>query len=134
MLAPWSVRLWILAGVASLSNGVASAELAASYRNLPLTFEENQGQAPPAVRFIAHTGGSSISLSETAIEVKAFRIEFVRANRAASLEGVGRLSGKTNYFRGRDAKRWLSGIPNFSSVRYRGLYPGMDLVCHGSSE
>ena len=133
MLARRSVRLWILAGVASLSNGVASAELAASYRNLPLTFEENQGQAPPAVRFLAHAGGSSISLSETAIEVKAFRIEFVGANRAASLEGVERLSGKTNYFRGRDAKGWLAGIPNFGGVRYRGLYPGIDLVCHGSS-
>jgi len=94
MLARRSVRLWMLAFAASLFNRVASAELAATYGNLPLTFEENRGQAAPVVRFIAHAGGSSISLSETAIEVKAFRIEFVRANRAASLEGVGRFRAR----------------------------------------
>lgn len=33
---------------------------------------------------------------------------------------------RTNYFIGQDPSRWHQGIANFSRVRLRNLYPGID--------
>ncbi len=35
---------------------------------------------------------------------------------------------------GRDSSRWHRGIPIFASVSYRQVYPGIDLVYHGSDQ
>ena len=54
------------------------------------------------------------------------------ANQAAEVEGVDKLPGITNYFVGRDPHNWHAGIPTYSKVRYRGVYPGVDLVYYGN--
>jgi hypothetical protein len=41
-----------------------------------------------------------------------------------------RLPGSVNYFRGDDPKGWHASVPLFESVRYAGLYPGVDLLYH----
>jgi len=47
------------------ARGAASAALRASYAQLPLRFELNEGQTDPRVRFLAHGGGSTIFLTNT---------------------------------------------------------------------
>lgn len=43
----------------------ASHSAPASYAKLPLSFEPNQGQADPEVRFLSHAGGASLFLTPT---------------------------------------------------------------------
>jgi hypothetical protein len=59
------------------------------------------------------------------------RMRFAGANPSPEVAGEGPLPGKVNYFVGRDASKWHTGVRTFSGVRYRGLYPGVDLVFHG---
>src|SRR5215471_17873413 len=44
------------------------------------------------------------------------------------------MPGKSNYFLGNDPARWRTNVANFAKVRYRGVYPGIDLVYHGSQQ
>jgi hypothetical protein len=41
--------------------------------------------------------------------------------------GHGRLAGVSNYLRGEDPGGWLTGVPHYARVTYRGLYDGVDL-------
>jgi Beta-propeller repeat len=59
-------------------------------------------------------------------------MRFVGANRAPRVAAHGRLAGASNYLRGRDPARWITGVPNFSEVVYSDLYDGVDLAFHAS--
>jgi len=67
------------------------------------------------------------------VESSAVRMEFVGASDAAKIEGIDRNAGVTNYFVGSNPKNWHAGIPNYSKVRYTGLYRGIDLVLYGDA-
>jgi hypothetical protein len=56
------------------------------------------------------------------------RTRFVGANLNPTITGASELSGKSNYFLGSDPGKWHVGVPGFSRVRYRNLYPGIDLI------
>jgi Beta-propeller repeat/Abnormal spindle-like microcephaly-assoc'd, ASPM-SPD-2-Hydin len=62
------------------------------------------------------------------------RIKMIGANPKAQIDGADQLAGKTNYFIGKDPKKWRRNVPLYSQVRYRAVYPGIDLIYHGSSE
>jgi hypothetical protein len=38
------------------------------------------------------------------------------------------LPGKSNYFVGNQRAKWISGIPQYGKVKFRSVYPGVDLV------
>src|SRR5262249_14374908 len=59
------------------------------------------------------------------------RMKLVGANRAPKVVGSEELPGKSNYFAGRDPKRWRAGIPTYAKVKYEGVYAGVDLVYYG---
>lgn len=59
------------------------------------------------------------------------RMRLVGASRVAELSGMDELPGIVNYFIGNDPKRWRSNIPTYAKVRYRNVYPGIDLVYYG---
>ena len=60
------------------------------------------------------------------------RMNLVGANHEASVVGVGELSSKVNYFVGNDPKKWRSNVSTYAKVRYKDVYPGVDLVYHGN--
>ena len=60
------------------------------------------------------------------------RMKLVGANPAAATDGTDPLPGKSNYIVGNDPRQWHTGIPQFAGVRYRGVYPGIDLVFYGN--
>jgi hypothetical protein len=112
---------------------------------LPLIFEPNQGQADAGVRFLSHGAGYGLSLNETGVLLgiqtapaaqrggKQFvRMSLVGANAHSEMAGIDRLRGKSNYFMGNDPRQWHSGIPQFAGVRYKSVYPGIDLVFYGN--
>ena len=120
---------------------------------LPLIFEPNQGQADAAVKFLARGAGYSLFLEsdgavlalrtashsgskqsnpQSEASEHFIRMRLVGANPAAATIGTGPLPGKSNYILGNDPRKWHGGIPQFSGVRYAGVYPGIDLVFYGN--
>ena len=60
------------------------------------------------------------------------RMCLIGANASAPVTGVDELPGKSNYFIGNDPKKWRTNVPNYSKVKYRNVYPGVDLVYYGN--
>ena len=58
-------------------------------------------------------------------------MKLVGAN-AAEPAGEIQLPGKSNYFIGNDPAKWHRDIPQFARVRYRNVYPGIDVVYYGN--
>jgi len=96
-----------------------------------LEFEPNRGQADASVKFLGRGQDCLLLFTPTEVLVhkdrRVTRIPVPGKGRAR-IEGVGPLSGRTNYFIGSDPAKWRTGIPHFAQVRYRGVYPGKDLV------
>jgi hypothetical protein len=61
-------------------------------------------------------------------------MHLVGANANATIEGLDRLPGISNYFIGNDPNKWRTNIPHYAKVRYRDVYPGIDLVYHRDKE
>jgi uncharacterized protein (TIGR03437 family) len=59
-------------------------------------------------------------------------LRLVNANPGAQLEPLDELPGKSNYFLGNDPSQWRTNVPNYARVRYRQVYPGIDLVYYGN--
>jgi len=68
------------------------------------------------------------SLSRQGVAIK---LSFVGANLHPVLEPFERLETRVNYFIGNDPKRWRTDVPVWGGVRYRDLYPGLDLEVSG---
>jgi hypothetical protein len=60
------------------------------------------------------------------------RMKLLGASVAPQAAGLEELPGKSNYFLGNDPQRWRSRVPNYAKVRYKGVYPGVDLVYYGN--
>jgi hypothetical protein len=137
-----------------------AADWAQAVRKSALTFQANEGQTDPQVKYVANGYGYELFLTEqeavmalrqpsarrTARSRRAPRVrENVRdaktsvvrlrldgANKNAEVTGVDRLPGGVNYFMGSDPKNWHSGVPSYSEVKYHDVYPGVDLVFYGN--
>ena len=126
-----------------------------SFGQIPLSFTVNQGQADPRVKFLSQGPGYKLSLTSaeavltlsptaTAPQKSAvdepigsdvsFKMKLVGSNRKAVVEGLEELPGKSNYFIGKDPKKWRTNVPTYARVKYREVYPGIDLVYYGNQQ
>jgi len=110
---------------------------AALFRDLPLAFEPNWGQAPRGVEFLARGPGYGIFLSgsEVAIQRRAARgvhVRFSGANTASKAMGREPLAGRSNYLTGSSAAAWRTGIPRYARVRIEEVWPGIALEFYGN--
>jgi len=115
---------------------------------MPVRFEANQGQAASKVDFLARGPGYTVSLGRDgavlALRSKDPRtagvagsaavvgMHVVGGNPRPEVTGTDRLAGSTNYLNGSDRRDWHTDVPSFARVRYAGVYPGVDMVFHGS--
>src|SRR5208283_4844758 len=53
-------------------------------------------------------------------------------NAAPRVVGAEELPGKINYLIGNDPAKWRTNISTYAKVKYQGVYPGVDLVCHSN--
>src|SRR5262249_24723966 len=53
------------------------------------------------------------------------------ANKQPEVGGEDELPGKTNYFIGNDPEKWRTNVSTYAKVRYKGVYPGIDMVYYG---
>jgi sugar lactone lactonase YvrE len=65
-------------------------------------------------------------------ETDVVRMELVGATPRHEVSGSHPLAGTTNYFIGNDPSKWQTKVPTYASVRYSGVYPGVDLVYYGN--
>jgi hypothetical protein len=59
------------------------------------------------------------------------RMSFAGANRQAEIVGAEEQSGPVSYFIGDEPGRWRTGLPSYSRVLYREIYPATDLLFYG---
>jgi len=59
-------------------------------------------------------------------------LSLLGANQHASIEGADLQPGRSNYFIGNDPARWQRNVPHYARVKYRDVYPGVDLVYYGN--
>lgn len=133
---------------------VTTSLAAEKLSGLPLSFEENRGQMNAAVRYFARGRGYGLYLTaqEAVLQLRGG----VESTEATPLRGtctkvttdsqihlrwlgshnptpepLDALPGKSNYFIGNDPQGWHTDVPTFERVRYRQLYPGIDLIFYG---
>ena len=144
------------------ADAVPAGKAAVSFARLPLSFEANQGQTDTRVKFLSRGPGYTLFLTgdEVALELQrpearngrfgamsalqrtkdrrpgatnsVLRLELVNANRNAAATGTSELRGKANYFIGNDPHKWRTNVPTYAKVKYKGIYPGVDLVFYGN--
>ncbi len=133
-------RLWFVLGLSSLlalaasSLPAASAKALATYSNLPLSFEAG----PDESTYVARVPGYRVSLTPGGAALTSggasFGIRLSGANPAPKMEGIERLPGRSNHFAGSDPAHWRLNVPQYAKVRYREVYPGVDLVFYGRAQ
>ncbi len=132
---------------ASLPNPASPSPLTA-YSHLPLAFELNQGQSDPRVKFLARGSGYGLYLTagEAVLTLRysvgrtqhspsrgsVVRMALDGAAENSAPVGVDELPGRSNYFNGNDPAKWRQNVPQYGQVRYRDVYPGIDLLYHGN--
>ena len=60
------------------------------------------------------------------------RVHLVNSNPETKIAGVDPVPTRTDYFLGQDPTKWRTNVPSFSRVRYKAIYPGVDLVFYGN--
>ena len=134
-----SVPGW--AGTPALPANTFLAPPVRSYA-LPLSFEANQGQVNPQVKYLARGEGYTLFLTSDAMvlglrSAKAgngtqwLRMALRGAASEPAIVGDDQLTARSNYFVGNDRSKWQTNIPTYSRVRYQQVYPGVDLVYYG---
>src|ERR1022692_4322656 len=110
---------------------------AAPRLTLQPTFERNVGQAAASVEWVVSSGaGAPMYLRATGAAIaqpspgglQYVEMRFEGASATAKSEGEEPLESYSNYYLGRDVKSWFTGVPHFARVRYREVYPGIDIV------
>jgi hypothetical protein len=105
--------------------------------DLPLGFEENRGQAPATYRYIFNRNGVCGEFSEQGVDFRVrgsarrVRMELV-GGKLATPVGSGLLPGKSNYFFGNDASRWVHGAAQYARVEMNEVYRGVSLSFYGN--
>jgi hypothetical protein len=135
--------------------------LIADYGNLPMRFELNRGQTDRRVKFISRGQGYTLFLTSTeavlalampeakqplgdallkpavaslgTARTAVVHLELVGANRQAVITPEDELPVKSNYFIGNDSGKWRTNIRNCGRLRYRNIYPGIDLLYYGKA-
>ena len=91
-----------------------------------------EGSASPVearVRAVSY-GGDDARLAQP-VSRWAVKLDFVEANTDVRMEGVGRTPAVVSYFKGTSFEG-RTGLPTYSQVAYRDLWPGIDLVYSGT--
>ncbi len=121
----------------------------------PLAFTKNMGQWPDSILFRANANGAVMWFTKDgvyqqffkrvskesdsrdndiehlpehdSIETMMIKTAFVEPNADVTIETGEVLAYTCNYFFGNDQNKWLTDVPNYSSITYKDIYVGIDL-------
>jgi Beta-propeller repeat len=133
----------------------STSVLQQTYGQLPLSFEVNDGQTASQVQYLAHGQGYALFLTENSAVLNltqpsapahdktlppalttgvALAMDLIGANQQATVSGLDRQAGVTNYFIGNDPSQWHTNIANYGKVEYQNVYAGINLVYYGNQQ
>jgi len=126
----------------TVPDAATQAHLSATYGQLPLSFEVNQGQTDHRVNFLARGAGYSAFLTPTRAVLSlgqgnagnVVAMKLVEASPTSRAVGLDKIAGVSNYFIGNDPSKWHTNIANYAEVAYSGVYHGINLVYHGDQQ
>lgn len=110
---------------------------------LPLSFVENQGQFDDRVAFFSRQGPLMVYFTRDGMALRLISDEqssdkrakganvfltFEGSSQDVRVEGCDPLPGKYNYLADKQSNNWHNKVPAYGSIRYRGLYQGIDMV------
>ncbi len=135
-------------GLAGLAEAVSDAEVGLSYdlskKKVPLYFIENQGQIDEKVKFYEVSSDHGMFFTEDGVYVslkngsnsELIKLKFNGMSSASSVSvgGEGLLKGQVSFFSGKDSEKWLTEVPTYNSVVYKGAYDGIDVKLYGNNE
>jgi hypothetical protein len=128
------------AGEKSPKKAETEAKATAALARMPIQFEKNTVQAGSRVNYLTRGHGFTLLLTSqgsvlsSSKEKAAVGMELVGGNRDAKAESLEDLPGTVNYYIGNNPKKWLTNVPTSAKVRYQNVYPGVDLVYHGTND
>ena len=102
----------------------------------PAHFVRNDGQWADPVRFRARFGRGTVFLEDAGWTIALFngreqgaslRMRLLGAATDPELVPAEPRAGRHGYFTGSDSSAWRADVPLYGSVRYREVYPGVDL-------
>jgi hypothetical protein len=142
----YSVTTFDPPGPASAPNaGPAGASTSdRSFGTIPLSFEPNQGQTNPAVKFLSQGNGYSLFLTANQAVLalnqgsgssgNALTMPLIGANPSPQVTGVDPLPGADNYLIGNSPSHWQTNVPTYGAVEFQNIYPGVTLDYHGNQQ
>lgn len=113
---------------------LTSGQMVLALRSSSVTSNANTNVsvgAPNQKNAIPATNLASASLNQKT-EPTVIQINLVGADENPATAGEDPQPGKVNYFIGNDPKKWQTNVPTYKQVRYKNLYPGIDLVYYGN--
>lgn len=136
--------------------GAARARTQAAYGRLPLGFESNQGQADPSISFLSRSTNAGLFFknNEVVLQMQGsvrpsvavantksiasdqhaqIHLQWLGARANSEILAEHPLNRKSHYLSG-DPTSWRINVPNYSRLRYKAVYPGIDLVFYGNPE
>jgi hypothetical protein len=124
--------------------GADNVPLQTSFAWQHLCFIENRGQADKEVLYYLHGAEKTLSFTEEGVIFSITRptgpsvkkwivtLDFEGANRVVP-RGEDKIKGRFSYFHGK-SEEWKTGIPAYGKIVYEDLWPGIDLVYHGTKD
>lgn len=102
----------------------------------PFCYTKNNGQWDSSFQFIGNTPFGQIGLTDHGIfyhilshdgsQNQVIQLSLIDAD-LTSLEGLNPLPFRYHYFQGQNCEKWVTNVPNFTKIRYKDVYPGIDL-------
>jgi Beta-propeller repeat len=142
------------------ANAGVSQSADVMYRERPLSFEPNVGQADPHVRFVSRGLGYHLVLRADEVDfslwerstkemqrpqsgtnelrtaqsrnISTVQMLLAGANHHSEVEGLDLLPGQANYLIGSDRTKWRRDIPTYGRVKCHDIYPGIDVMYYGN--
>ena len=137
----WALAVALLATVPAAPLARA-AEQTASLAGPDLFFEENRGQFPDGVAYVARGSDHHIVLDANGASYdlgpldgdQRIRVLHAGGRTPAAVIPAEPLPGRVHYFLGNDPQRWVTGASTWGRVRLHSVYEGIDVVyrAHGT--
>jgi hypothetical protein len=127
--------LWTMQGVNYRAGFSKGSFVLQTVRPMPEALETGKRANKKALPVTASTGAvGSIATGQNEIlkvQIEEQRIELEGANPLSKIEPLDERPGKVSFFEGKDPSHWVKGASTYARLRYKEIYPGIDLVFYG---
>jgi Bacterial Ig-like domain (group 3) len=127
--------LWTTQGVNFRAEFSKGSFILQTARPMPEALETGKRANTKALPVTASAGtAGSVAAGQNEppkVQIEDQRIELEGANPLSKIEPLDERPGKVSFFEGKDPSRWVKGASTYARLRYKEIYPGIDLVFYG---